>query len=118
MSDIFGYSVSLCLIAGAAFMPLPGHAQIKSEGPPLTLKSVSVDMPAGERAFAAGPGADAINGNCLTCHSAGMVLNQPAMSKTAWEGEVRKMINVYKAPVAAEDVPTIVAYLDHIKGAR
>ena len=70
----------------------------------------------GARAFPDGPGVGAINGNCLACHSAGVVLNQPAMPRAAWEAEVAKMVNVYKAPVAAEDVPAIVAYLDAVKG--
>ena len=43
-------------------------------------------------------------------------MNQPALSRTAWEGEVTKMRNVYKAPVAAEDVATIVGYLAAVKG--
>ena len=83
----------------------------------LTLKSVSVDLPAGDGQFA-GDGADAINNNCTACHSPGMVLNQPNMSKSAWEGEVHKMINVYKAPVDEKDVPAIVAYLTKNKGAN
>ena len=40
-----------------------------------------------------------------------MVLTQPALSRAAWQAEVDKMRNIYKAPVAAEDVPAIVDYL-------
>ncbi|GGF20688.1 hypothetical protein GCM10011611_28440 [Aliidongia dinghuensis] len=83
----------------------------------LTLKSVSVDLPAGDGQFA-GDGADAINNNCTACHSPGMVLNQPNMSKTAWEGEVHKMINIFEAPVDDKDVAPIVAYLTKNKGAN
>jgi hypothetical protein len=32
-------------------------------------------------------------------HSADVVLNQPALSKSAWTAELNKMIDVYKAPV-------------------
>jgi hypothetical protein len=80
------------------------------------LKSESVDLPLSDRQFE-GPGADAINNNCLACHSADMVLNQPTLSKATWEAEVHKMINVYKAPVAEEDIAPIVAYLAKIRGA-
>jgi hypothetical protein len=66
--------------------------------------------------FADGPGSDAINNNCLACHSAGMVLNQPTLTKEAWAGIVHKMIAVYKAPVSDEDAATIVAYLTRTKG--
>ena len=46
----------------------------------LILKSMNVDLPFGDRMFPDGPGSDAVNGNCLACHSAGMVLTQPALS--------------------------------------
>jgi hypothetical protein len=54
----------------------------------------------------------------LACHSAGMVLNQPALPKQAWATEVNKMINNYEAPVAPEDVGAIVDYLTALKGAK
>ena len=60
---------------------------------------------------------EAAQANCVACHSVGMVLNQPALAAATWEAEVNKMRAVYKAPVAAEDVPVIVEYLAGIKGA-
>jgi hypothetical protein len=85
---------------------------------PLGLKSVKLDLPDGDRMFPDGPGSDAINNNCLACHSAGMVLNQPSLSRQAWAAEVNKMINSYKAPVAPEDIAPIVDYLTALKGAK
>jgi len=85
---------------------------------PFELKPVKIDLPDSDRMFPAGPGSDAINNNCLACHSADMVLNQPALSKQAWTAEVNKMINNYKAPVAPEDVGSIVEYLTGLKGAK
>jgi cytochrome c553 len=82
------------------------------------IKSTTVDLPAGDAMFPGGAAADAINNNCLACHSADMVLNQPALPKATWEAEVHKMINVYRAPVDEADVPAIVDYLDSTKGAR
>jgi hypothetical protein len=43
-----------------------------------------------------------------------MVLNQPALSKTAWAVEVNKMINVFKVPVDPNDISAIVDYLSRI----
>jgi cytochrome c5 len=80
------------------------------------LKSVTVDLPTGDRMFPDGPGSDVVNNNCLACHSAGMVLNQPALSKAAWAAEVNKMIDAYKAPVDPSDVGAIVDYLSRTKG--
>jgi hypothetical protein len=85
---------------------------------PIELKSVKIDLPDSDQMFPAGPGSDAINNNCLACHSAGMVLNQPSFSKQAWASEVNKMINNYKAPIAPEDVGPIVDYLTALKGAK
>ena len=100
----------ITLAAGVALGPCCGQAQVK-----LTLKSVSVDLPAGDRMFPDGPGADAINSNCLACHSAGMVLNQPALPKAAWQAEADKMRTTYKAPIDAADVNAILDYLVNIK---
>src|SRR5215471_7267994 len=75
------------------------------------IKSTTVDLPADDSQFPGGARADAINNNCLACHSADMVLNQPALPKATWEAEVHKMINVYKAPIDEADVPAIVDYL-------
>jgi hypothetical protein len=80
------------------------------------LKSVSVELPSSERTFPDGPGALEINNNCLVCHSAGMVLNQPAMPEAAWASEVHKMVSVYRAPVSDQDAAAIVAYLARLKG--
>lgn len=84
----------------------------------LELKSVKLDLPESDRMFPEGPGVDAINNNCLACHSAGMVLNQPALSRQAWTAEVNKMINNYKAPVELNDAATIVDYLTQLSNAR
>ena len=58
-----------------------------------------------------GKGFDAVNANCLTCHSFGYVLNQGPQSKTFWRHKVDKMITHFKAPISKEDAATIVGYL-------
>ena len=65
-----------------------------------------------------GPNAQAITANCLSCHSAGMVLTQPGLSKATWDGIVEKMIHTYKAPIGQNEVPAIDAYLQATKGAK
>jgi hypothetical protein len=49
--------------------------------------------------------------NISVCHSAAMVLSQPAMTRSAWEAEVQKMRTAYKAPIPEEQIQTIVSYL-------
>jgi mono/diheme cytochrome c family protein len=107
----------LCLLLGAAAAANAADAtSVSAAG--ITLRSVSVSLPTGNRAFAGGAEADAINRNCVACHSTDMVLNQPNLPAPVWQSEVDKMRNAYKAPVAAEDVPLIVAYLMGAKGAK
>ena len=87
----------------------PGPSQVVGNG--LTLTSTSVDLPDDAAPYPDGPHADVINANCASCHSASMVLKQPALTEAQWTEEVGKMRNVYKAPVAESDVPAIIAYL-------
>ena len=111
-------SISAACLAVIAFGPgLANAAPPSVTAAGFTLSSVSVDLPVSDRSFPAGPGMAVVQANCLTCHSAGMVVNQPNLTRAAWEAEVNKMRAIYKAPVAAEDVPAIVAYLASIKGA-
>ena len=117
MLKIFA-SLTVVLAAGTMFATSAQAQATAPTQPQITFKSASVDLPTGDRMFPGGKDAEAINNNCLACHSAGMVLNQPALSKATWDAEVHKMISVYKAPVAAEDVPAIVAYLASTKGAK
>jgi hypothetical protein len=110
---VFRNFLPTVILLGVASIPFVARAAT-----PFELKSVNIDLPDSDRMFADGPGSEAINNNCLACHSADMVLNQPALSKQAWAAEVNKMINTYKAPIAPEDVGAIVEYLTAVKGAK
>ena len=105
--------VVIAIITAVGFASFDARAADK-----LTLKSVTVDLPAGDRMFPEGPDVDAVNNNCLACHSAGMVLTQPPLPKAAWAAEIDKMRNTYKAPIEANDVDAILDYLVSIKGAK
>jgi mono/diheme cytochrome c family protein len=100
-------------IALVALAPLGALAADK-----IVLKSVDVDLPAGDRMFPDRPGSEAANNNCLACHSAGMVLTQPALTAAQWRDEVEKMRHAYKAPIDAADVDKIVDYLVSLSGPK
>jgi len=76
---------------------------------------VTIDLPADTSPYPdLGPGkpaADAMNANCLGCHSASMVLTQPRLTEAEWRGEIAKMRSVYKAPVPESDDAAIAAWL-------
>ena len=100
-----------------------GHPGLQEPMPAATsqtfaLKSVSVDLPTSDITFRGGAAADAINANCLSCHSAGMVLTQPNLAKAAWAAEVDKMIHAFKAPIEPAAAAAIVDYLSETKGAK
>jgi sulfite dehydrogenase (cytochrome) subunit B len=49
---------------------------------------------------------------CTACHSADYISTQPpGKGKAFWQGEVRKMIKVYGAPIPEDDVAVIANYL-------
>ena len=98
-------------LATALLFPTTAWVQ---ERPKIT--TTTIDLPAGDALFPGGAVADAINNNCLACHSADMVLDQPALPRATWEAEVHKMIHVYKAPIDESDVAAIVNYLARTKG--
>jgi cytochrome c553 len=72
---------------------------------------VTVTFPATTVQFKPGPNLASAQANCLTCHGADYVYNQPPLSKAQWTAEVTKMRNAYKAPIADGDVDKIVDYL-------
>jgi hypothetical protein len=103
--------IAMVCLATALLFSTPAWVQEQSQ-----IKTTTVDLPAGDDMFPGGAEADAINNNCLACHSADMVLNQPPLPRATWEAEVHKMINIYRAPVDEADVRAIVDYLAKTKG--
>jgi mono/diheme cytochrome c family protein len=58
-----------------------------------------------------GPGQDVFATQCVICHSARYVLNQPAFPRKTWTAEVHKMVKGYGAPIVPEQEKEIVDYL-------
>jgi mono/diheme cytochrome c family protein len=70
-----------------------------------------IAIPHDEPELPAFPGRDVFVSNCVICHSPRYVSGQPNFPRVIWTAEVNKMIKVYGAPIAPEDVPKIVDYL-------
>lgn len=73
------------------------------------LKDYDADLPEA-------PGSKVYYANCVICHSASYVQNQPALTEKAWLGIVTKMQKTFGAPVADSSIEPIVKYLVAIKG--
>jgi sulfite dehydrogenase (cytochrome) subunit B len=61
--------------------------------------------------FKPGPGVEIARTYCLTCHSSAYVSMQPRLTVAQWTAEVKKMKNVYGAPIPDNQVSTLVTYL-------
>ena len=77
--------------------------------------NVSVALPTSETSFPPGDGAE-LTPQCLICHSAGMVLRQPPLTREQWVGEINKMRSAYGAPLPAAQVDRLADYLFRING--
>ncbi len=58
-----------------------------------------------------GKGFDAVQANCLMCHSFGYITNQGRQSKKFWRGKVDKMIVHFKAPIDEKAAEVVTDYL-------
>jgi mono/diheme cytochrome c family protein len=77
---------------------------------------VRVELPASDETFPPGVGADIATSQCLICHSAGMVLRQPPLTKDEWRAEIMKMRSAYGAPLPEDQVDVLSEYLKSIGG--
>jgi len=108
-----------CSLLGAALLGIGLALLPAGAASALTLKTQSVQLPTSTEVFPGdSAGAKAANTYCLMCHSAGMVMNQPDLPKSAWLVEVNKMKNAFKAPIPEDQVSVIADYLDSIKGKK
>src|SRR5689334_10541508 len=58
------------------------------------------------------PGYAKAQAQCVACHSAEYMLYQPASApRPYWENMVKRMQQVFKAPVSDADIPDLVDYL-------
>ena len=70
-------------------------------------------------ALAEGPGREQVQAACSMCHSLDyVVMNSLFQDKAAWDKTVRKMITVMGAPLTADEIAVIVAYLDTYYGTK
>ena len=85
-------------LALLALMPMLAAATARADESAITLKNA--------------PGRDTVQSFCGTCHSLDYIqTNSPFPSAATWDAEVKKMINVFGAPIEPADAKTITEYL-------
>ncbi|WCT79976.1 hypothetical protein [Novosphingobium humi] len=120
LTGLAGVGLALAAPAWAASPGHPPHkatSKVSAKAPAKTFafRNVRVSLPQDfDVEYPAGPGVDAVNANCRACHSPSMALSQPPLSAEEWHKEVRKMIDVYKAPIAEDQVEAITGYLANL----
>src|SRR5258706_13133619 len=73
---------------------------------------VTIELPEPEQSLKAGAGQDVAANNCQTCHSLDYIETQPPHKGAPfWDAEVKKMVQVFGAPISDEDAKKISAYL-------
>ena len=109
----FRLKISSLFFLCAYFAMSCGESGIKTEHPVAVtapdLKNVTTNLPKA-------PGSQTFNANCVICHSARMVQNQPNLPEKTWTAIVTKMQKTYGAPVSDSAAKIIVQYLVAIKG--
>jgi len=100
------FGKSFAMLAAVAGLSLGLHGALAQN-----LGTVSIDLPAETAQLKPGPGLEAAQSHCLTCHSADYIYMQPPLTKEQWKGVVTKMKKVMGAPIPDNDVDTLVQYL-------
>lgn len=111
---VLGYAV----IVGLNRKPPPAKPPSASLGTGFAFANAAITLPADTSTLPPGPNADLVTANCLACHSATMLTTQPALKPEQWQATIKKMREVYKAPIAEGDVPAIAQYLEDMSAKR
>jgi hypothetical protein len=93
-----------------------GMAAVQVSGQPAGGTVRSITLPDIRIDLAPGDGRIKVETRCAVCHSVDYLPMQPPLSKDQWTATVNKMIKVFGAPIAAEDVDPIIAYLSAAYG--
>jgi hypothetical protein len=76
-------------------------------------KRLAVELPNAEGLLPEryGVSSEAVNNNCLACHSAAMITAQPRLSRVQWGETIAKMRTVYAAPIDPAEDKAILDWL-------
>jgi hypothetical protein len=104
---------TIVMASGAAWWSSAkaGPPSGKKDAASLQWPIVRVELPAGDDTFPPGVGATIATSQCLICHSAGMVLQQPPLTKDEWRAEIVKMRSAYGAPLPDDQIDELSEYL-------
>jgi hypothetical protein len=103
-----------------AFVILPAILLLVTaceRAPEVTFADASITLPDDPLDLPDLPGREAMIANCTACHSPSTMLQQPKVSREKWESQVKKMVEIYKAPIDQAAVPAIIDYMVAVQAA-
>jgi hypothetical protein len=107
------------LVIGLVWLvPAASEPVATGNEPARSWSKTTIELPSSQTVFPPGDGADIANGQCLMCHSAGMVLRQPALTQDQWVSEINKMRNSFGSSLPADQIMPLARYLHGINAGR
>lgn len=113
---LFPGCAAACLMLALALAPTV--LAKGNRGAAITGDVVHIQLPPGDEVLPDRRNAEAVDRNCLSCHSTETILNQPALSREVWKAEIDKMRSAYGAQIDPDADDAILAYLTSINGVR
>src|SRR5450432_1886829 len=99
--------IAVCL---AAIAPVAASAWKSDRGP---TDVPAVPLQGGE--LPPGPNFALYKASCLTCHTSSYVIQLPKTTRDVWEASVKKMVDLYDAPISEANQKLIVDYLMSVR---
>jgi len=119
-NNVLTSGLAACIVVALLLAPASALAKKgKGKAPPaMAGQTAMIELPPGDDVLPDRPNAEAVDRNCLSCHSTETILNQPALSRDIWKGEIDKMRTNFNAQISPDADEAILAYLTSINGVR
>jgi len=111
-------TIAAGLVLGTVLAPAALAKGKNRAAQPAAGETVRIELPPGDDVLPDRRNAEAVDRNCLSCHSSETILNQPALSRDVWKAEIDKMRTVFGARIDPDADDGILAYLTSINGVR
>lgn len=106
------FFISICVLALVSL----GVSAGKSASSPAGGLAETAIVPFQADELPSGPNFALYKASCLTCHTSSYVIQTPKSPRNYWETEVKKMVDLYDAPLNDESQKLIVDYLMSVRG--
>jgi hypothetical protein len=117
-SKLLSSAIAAGLALGLVSVPMAAAKNKHKAAQPMAGETARIELPPGDDVLPDRRNAEAVDRNCLSCHSTETILNQPALSREVWKAEIDKMRTAFGAQIDPDADDDILAYLTSINGIR